>query len=128
MSVVIPCYNAENTVGRAIASVFRQGYHDTELIVVDDGSTDNSRHNILEWQERFKNANLVLRYVYQENQGSGGAVNTGLKLVTGSYLTLLDADDEYLPGAIAERAAYLRGHPECDVVRSNGWIVNGGHR
>ena len=128
VSVVIPCYNGENTIDRAVASVFSQGYADIEVIVVDDGSTDNSKYRILAWQEKFASADLVLRYVYQENQGLGSAINTGLKQVTGSYLTLLDADDEYLPGAIEERAAYLQEHPECDVVRSNGWIIKGDHR
>ena len=122
-SVIIPCYNAEAFIDRAISSIFNQDYPCVELIVVDDGSTDLSKEKILSWKQRFLANGWKLIYFYQENKGPGGAINAGLKLVTGEYLSLLDADDEYLPGAIKERADYLDAHPECNVVRSNGWVV-----
>lgn len=124
-SVIIPCYNGADVVDRAISSVYSQEYPSIELIVVDDGSTDNSKNVICAWQDRFAGKGWNLKYVYQENRGLGGAINTGLKHVTGDYISLLDADDEYLPGAVSERAAYLEEHPECDAVRSNGWTVKG---
>jgi len=128
VSVIIPCFNAAHTIDRAIRSIYIQDYPHIELIAVDDGSTDNSKEKILSWQEAFSAKGIELQYVFQANQGSGSAVNTGLKYVTGAFLSLLDADDEYLPGAISERVSYLQKNPQCDVVRSNGWIVRNEHR
>lgn len=125
VSIIIPCYNAEKTIDRAIQSVFSQNYSNLELIVVDDGSTDQSKEKIYAWNKIFAEAGYSLKYVYQENQGSGGAINTGLKEVSGNYLMLLDADDEYLPGAISKCAAYMEANPECNVVRTNGYICRG---
>lgn len=128
VSVIIPCYNGEKTIDQAIESVYSQSYTDTELIVVDDGSTDRSKEKILAWQDVFYNAGLSLLYVYQENKGPGGAINTGLKYVTGKYLTLLDADDRYLPGSIQKRVDCLEADETIAVVRTNGWTVNGDNR
>ena len=125
VSVITPCYNSENTIDRSIESVFNQHYENTELIVVNDGSTDSSEEKILAWKEKFEQNNMELKYIYQENKGLGGAINTGLKSVTGEFLMLLDADDEFLDGAISKRIEYLDKHPNCNVVRSNGWIVRG---
>ena len=128
VSIIIPCFNGENTIDRAIQSVYDQKYRNTELIVVDDGSTDRSKDHIFVWKEKFEVENQSLIYVHQANKGLGGAVNTGLKEVSGDYLMLLDADDEFLPGAISKRVSYLEDHPECHVVRSNGYICRGEHK
>ena len=128
VSIIIPCYNGEAYIDKAIQSVYEQECPAIELIVVDDGSTDASAEAILAWQDRFEEKGHIFKYIYQENKGLGGAINTGLKHVTGEFLSLLDADDEYLPGAVAERVAYLRDHPDVGVVRSNGWIEKGGNR
>lgn len=123
VSILIPCYNAESTIDRAIMSVFNQNFQDLELIVIDDGSTDNSKRRILAWKSKFTQKGMELIYLYQENEGPGSAINTGLKYVTGDFLMLLDADDEYLPGAISTRIQYFESNPKCTVVRSNGWRV-----
>ena len=123
VSVIIPCYNGEHVIERAISSVFSQDYPSVELIVVDDGSMDRSKEKILSWKADFDKKGWHLNYFYQKNKGLGGAINAGLKLVTGDYISLLDADDEYLPGAISERADFLDAHPQYDAVRSNGWVV-----
>lgn len=125
VSVIIPCYNGAKTIDRAIRSVYEQNYPKIELIVVDDGSTDQSKEKILAWNKLFADAGYSLKYVYQKNQGPGGAINTALQYVTGEFLMLLDADDEYLEGAIVERIDYFKKQPECGVVRSNGWRVKG---
>ena len=127
VSVIIPCYNAERYLDRSIASVYEQDWSSIELIVVDDGSTDHSAEKIHTWEKIFagRGKNNRLTYIYQENQGLGGAINTGLEYVTGEYLTLLDADDRYLPGSVSERASYLEDHPDCSVVRTNGYMVSG---
>lgn len=125
VSIIMPCYNSEKYLDMSIGSIYVQDYSQIELIVVDDGSTDTSKSIILSWQKRFSEKGFVLKYVYQDNQGLGAAINTGLKLVTGKYLTLLDSDDKFLPGSIALRARFLNDHLECAGVRSNGWMVEG---
>lgn len=128
VSVIIPCYNGESVIHTSIASVFTQDYPSIELIVVDDGSTDGSKDAILSWEESFENKGFHLKYVFQDNRGLGGAIDTGLKHVEGEYLTLLDADDYFLPGSIAKRAAFLDNHAEYSGVRSNGWMIKGSEK
>lgn len=123
VSVIIPCYNAEAFIDISIQSVFEQDYEDVELIVVNDGSTDHSETKILAWQDSFSRKGWILCYEYQENRGLGGAIDSGLKHVTGEYLTLLDADDYFLPDSFRKKAQFLDEHPEYVGVRSNGWMV-----
>lgn len=125
VSVIIPCYNGESVINRSIESIYNQSYENIELIVVDDGSKDHSKELILEWKEKFHNKGYYLKYVYQNNRGLGGAIDTGLKHVTGVYLTLLDADDYYLPESVMKRAYFLDNNLEYAAVRSNGWMVSG---
>lgn len=128
ISIIIPCYNGEKFIDLSIESVYIQDYTPIELIVVDDESTDGSAARIKAWQPHFAEKGNTLKYVYQKNRGLGGAVDTGLKYVTGEYLTLLDADDVYLPGAIRKKVEFLDAHPEYAGVRNNGWRVSGEKR
>lgn len=90
ISVVIPNFNNAHYIGSALQSVLAQSYQDFEIIVVDDGSTDESRKVIGQFGER-------VRYLWQENQGLAGARNTGIRAAQGELIGLLDADDEWLP-------------------------------
>lgn len=125
VSVIIPCYNGERFIDRCINSIVSQDYPTIEIIIVNDGSTDKSEDKILSWQKELENTGRRLIYVKQENKGSGAAVNTGLKYVSGKYISLLDVDDEYLLGSISTRVSFLDEHSDIDVVRSNGWYVRG---
>lgn len=93
ISVIIPTYNAEDTVGRTIRSV--EDAPDVEIIVVNDGSTDNSQEAILDALFE-KDCHTV--YAKQENKGVAGAVNKGLDLARGKYVVLLGSDDWLLEG------------------------------
>lgn len=114
VSIIMPAYNAERYIGEAIDSVLAQTLADWELIVVDDGSTDRTP--------------VILRYIgdarvrilHQKNQGPASARNAGLEAANGTYVAFLDADDLYLPSALADLAEYLDTHPECDIVYSDG--------
>ena len=123
VSVIIPCYNAEKYLDMSIGSIYEQDYPNVELIVVNDDSTDNSEEKIVAWQEKFAQKGYVLKYFKQDNQGQAAATSLGLKHVTGEYLTLLDADDRYLQGALSLKAKFLDEHPECCGVRNNGYTV-----
>lgn len=129
VSVLVPCYNNESTISRSIESIYSQkGNFKIELIVVNDGSLDSSRKIVEEWIPIFKLKGYELIYVEQENQGPGGAINTGLKYVSGKYLTLLDADDCFLQSSIQKRVDYLEKNLDYVGVRTNGWKDKQGKR
>lgn len=126
ISVIIPCFNAGKYIDKGIASIFEQDYPNVEVIIVNDGSTDQSEVKILAWKEKFaKREGYSLKYYYQENQGQAAATSLALKYVTGEYLTLLDADDYFLQGSFSKRAEFLDNHPDYAAVRTNGWQVCG---
>lgn len=91
-SVIVPLYNKGTMVGRSISSVLAQTYQDFELIIVDDGSTDNSR----QIAESYL-GDIRVKLIAQKNKGVSAARNRGLKEAKGDYIAFLDADDEWLP-------------------------------
>src|SRR5690242_9706360 len=108
VSIVIPCYNHAHYLGQAIESVQRQTWPAVEIIVVDDGSTDDT-------------AAVVARYpgvtgLTQPNQGLSAARNTGLKASHGRYILFLDADDLVVPNALDKAVGEMTAHPECAFV------------
>ena len=88
ISVIIPVYNREQTIRRAVESVLKQTYKDFEIIVIDDGSTDNTVSQL---------KGLPVQLISQENRGVSHARNVGIKASKGEYIALLDSDDEWLP-------------------------------
>ncbi len=92
ISVIIPVYNGAKFIKDAIESVLAQTYRDYEIIVVNDGSTDNTEEVLRPYIEKG-----VVRYFYQENQGVSAARNKGIKEARGEYIAFLDADDVWLP-------------------------------
>ena len=108
VSVVIPNYNHTRYVAGAIQSVLDQSVPAYELIVVDDGSTDESREVV----SRFGSQ---VRYIWQENQGLAGARNTGIRAATGELVGLLDADDQWLPTYLETMLPLADQYPEAAV-------------
>lgn len=108
VSIIIPAYNAERWIHRSIESVLRQDYPDKEIIVVDDGSTDNTAAAVEAYQDQ-------VRYIRQENAGPGAARNTGAAEARGKYLMFLDADDEYLPGIVRKMVEGFDVFPDADA-------------
>ena len=90
-SVIIPTYNRADFLPRAIQSILKQTFRDFELIIVDDGSTDNTEEVV------GGISNARVRYFYQQNRGVSAARNFGATLSKGQYTTFLDSDDEVLP-------------------------------
>lgn len=105
VSVVIPTYNRARLVGDAITSVLQQGYPRLEIVVVDDGSTDDTADVV-------KAFGPAVRYVRQPNGGPARARNTGIAQATGELLAFLDSDDLYLPGKLHAQVEYFARHPE----------------
>lgn len=89
VSVIIPCYNVENYIDKCLASVINQTYKDFEIILIDDGSTDNTLNKCIEWKN--KDRRIVL--VSKKNEGLGETRNLGISMAKSEYVTFLDADD-----------------------------------
>ena len=111
VSVVIPCYNQAHFLGEAIESVLVQSHPNFEVVVIDDGSTDDTS----EVAARYPGVCLVR----QENQGLSGARNAGLARSEGEYVVFLDADDRLLPEALETSVGYLEARPECAFVHGH---------
>src|SRR5215204_5307150 len=108
VSVIIPCYNQAHFLGEAIESVLAQSYPHFEIIVVDDGSTDNTFEVASHYSK--------VRLIRQENRGVSRARNAGLRESEGSYVVFLDADDRLLPGALDAGLECFEAHPESAFV------------
>src|SRR5918995_457239 len=111
VTVVIPCYNQAHFLSEAIESVLSQSYPNFEVVVVDDGSTDDTS----EVAGRYLHVSRV-HLISQKNQGLSGARNTGIGHARGEYLVFLDADDRLLPEALEAGVRELEAHPECAFV------------
>jgi glycosyltransferase involved in cell wall biosynthesis len=108
ISVIIPAYNSADFLAEAIESILGQTQAVTEIVVVDDGSTDNSKSVC----DRYPS----IKYIYQANQGLPGARNKGIEVSHGEYLIFLDADDCLLPEAVEIGLDCLDGHSEAGFV------------
>jgi len=109
VSVIIPAYNAALCLSKAIQSALDQQRQPLEVIVVDDGSTDETAALVKTFGNR-------VRYFFQENQGQAAARNTGLKYAQGEFVAFLDADDFWLPRFTEACVAFLKVHPEAVAV------------
>jgi glycosyltransferase involved in cell wall biosynthesis len=105
VTVVIPCYNQAHFLSEAIESVLAQDHPHIEVVVVDDGSTDNTAKVAAHYPQ--------VHLIRQHNQGLSAARNVGLESSHGDYIVFLDADDRLLPGAVGAGLEVLRAHPEC---------------
>ena len=114
VSIVMPTYNRRDTIERAIDSVVAQTFRDWELIVVDDGSTDGTRDLVAGLDPR-------VRMIVQENQGVGGARNTGMAAAEGALIAFLDSDDEWPAHHLALATAFFDAHPDAHVFTSEFW-------
>lgn len=111
ISVVIPSYNRANYILETVTSVLRQSSRDFEIIIVDDGSTDNTREILAD----LVNENLV-RYIFQENSGESAARNCGISKSKGEYIAFLDSDDLFLPKKLEKQATFMDENPGIGLV------------
>src|SRR3989338_243061 len=123
VSIIIAAYNKAEFTCRAIDSVLNQTYPHIEIIVVDDGSTDDTRQRVSAYGDK-------VRYFYKENGGACSARNYGIRLAQGEYIALMDCDDMYEASKIELSVDYLRTHPEVGFVHTaayfvdeEGWVV-----
>ena len=107
ISVIIPTFNRADTIKRAIESVLNQTYKDLELIIVDDGSTDNTEKIVAEY---IKRDNRVVFNKLAENQGACAARNVGINMAKGKYIAFQDSDSEWLPEKLEKQLTCINEH------------------
>lgn len=115
--MIIPTYNCRAYIKQALESIFAQTYASYEIIVIDDGSTDDTSVILAPFQHR-------IRYFYQENAGVSVARNRGLQQARGEFIVFLDADDFFLPTKLADQMALLDENSSVDYVHSGSYLVD----
>lgn len=121
ISIIIPTYNCSDCIADALNSILKQDMEDYEIIVVDDGSKDNTNTIMTSYMRNFPEK---IKYFYQENQGVSSARNKGIKESKGEYIVFLDADDLILPGSLKMRNAFLDRNRSVDLVFTDYYMDN----
>lgn len=124
VSIITPCYNGEKYVTRYLESVVNQTYKNIEFIFVNDGSTDRTEEIVMSFKPKFEKKGFDFIYIFQENAGQAVALNQGLRIFTGDYLTWPDSDDILSNDSIEKKVSFLENRKEYGLVRSDGSIVN----
>ena len=107
VSVIIPAYNKADLTVKTVQSVLSQTYVNIEIIVVDDGSTDDTKEKLLVFGDK-------INYIYKQNGGACSARNVGINCATGEYLALIDCDDIFYPDKISKSVECLEEKPDCN--------------
>ena len=116
VSIIIPCYNQGQFLAEAIQSVLNQDYQEKEIIVVNDGSLDNTR----EVAQAFGDS---IRYVEQTNKGLSSARNAGIRIARGEYIAFLDSDDQYLPHTLSTAVSFLDLYSDTAMVCGDAFLL-----
>jgi glycosyltransferase involved in cell wall biosynthesis len=123
VSIILPTYNRAPLLPRAVTSALSQTYADFELIIVDDGSSDDTPTVVAGFTDRR------IVYLPRRHEGAAAAENAGLAIARGRFIGFLDDDDEWLPGKLAAQvAAFAEEPPETGVVYTGRWRLQGGRR
>ncbi|MCO6494371.1 MAG: glycosyltransferase family 2 protein [Bacteroidetes bacterium] len=121
VSIITPAYNAEKYIAETIESVLQQTFSDWEMLITDDGSTDNTALIIKQYAE--KDSRII--YLYQENGKQGKARNLAIKNAKGTYLAFIDADDLWVENKLEKQLAIYKQYPEVDLIYTSGISFSG---
>lgn len=121
VSIIIPCFNVQNYITECLDSIRKQTFKDFEIIVVNDGSTDNTEQKIIDFFKLYSDINH--KYVYQENRGLGAARNTGILNSSSEILTFLDADDLLIEVSLEERVNFFLKDSVLIFLCSDAFIL-----
>src|SRR5215472_1117351 len=117
ISVIVTTYNQSVYIAQTLHSVFEQTYEPFEVIVVNDGSTDDTEERIQPFKDQ-------LTYVFQANQGVAGSRNTGVRNARGEFLAFLDGDDVWEKDKLSLQVAAASRHPDAGLIAVNGVKLN----
>lgn len=117
VSIIIPTYNCARYIGRALDSVCAQTYKDYEILVVDDGSTDDTKDVVMQYGRK-------VAYLYQQNRGVSAARNHAISQASGELLAYLDADDMWYAEKLEKQVAFLDTHHECGMIHSEISVID----
>ena len=116
ISIVMASYNYAPIIGEAIESVINQTYKDWELIIVDDGSTDNS----VEVIKKYLSDNRIKLYINEKNLGLAKTVRKGIQYSTSDWIAFLESDDKFFPNALEEKVKAIS--TDADIIFSESWV------
>ncbi|MCX6158225.1 MAG: glycosyltransferase family A protein [Ignavibacteriota bacterium] len=119
ISIIITVYNRKRTFYRALDSILNQSYRNFEIIVVDDGSTDNFHNKLLSYIKY----DYRIKFITHSNRKTPLSLNTGIILADGKYITFLDSDDEYEINHLTERIKYFKKYRNADLIHSPANII-----
>jgi glycosyltransferase involved in cell wall biosynthesis len=112
VSIIIPTYNSAEYIAETLDSAFAQTYKNCEIIVIDDGSTDNTKEVLQSYMSKIK-------YIYKENGGVSSARNVGIENAEGEYIAFLDSDDIWLPEKLEKQMERFKSEPDLGLVYSD---------
>ena len=121
-SIVIPAYNYAHFLPETVESVIQQTYSHYEIIIINDGSTDNTEEVVQNLIS--KNSNTAIKYLYQDNSGLSATRNNGAKIASGDYIFFLDSDDKLLPDALEILHKTINKNPEADLIIGKYYSVD----
>lgn len=121
VSIIVPAYNAQNTIGRCLDSILKQTYSDFELLVMDDGSRDDTPRIL----DEYAASDARIRVIHKANSGVSDTRNQALDLASGEYIQFLDADDWITPDATRLFVRTMEDNPTCDMVIADFYRVVG---
>lgn len=124
VSLIIPFYNGQEYLDRCLQSVLKQTYSNIQLILVDDGSQDESSEIVERYKPRLTDKISELVYLRQQNEGAASAVNAALKYVKGEFLCWADCDDELLPDNILNKYSFLKNNKEYGLVNCGAKAID----
>ena len=124
ISVLIPAYNHEKYVTKTLDSILEDPFENKEIVIINDGSTDNTHAKIEAWIDKHR-GDIPVTYKNQQNQGLTKTLNTLLQHARGDYLITLASDDYLLPGGLQKRYDYLQAHPQKYAVFADCIVVDG---
>lgn len=124
ISVIMPVYNYEAYVEKAIESILSQTYSNFEFIIVDDASTDNSRRIIRTYQKQYPKIIKFISLKKNLNCGGDRCANEGIRIARGKYIARMDADDISLPTRLEKQIEFLEDNPDIFLVGSNAYVID----
>lgn len=121
VSVIIPSYNGGKYLPETLDSVLKQTYTDYEIIIVDDGSSDDTKDVVERYRKKFPEK---IKYIYQKNAGPASARNNGIRNSSGEFIAFVDCDDVWVSEKLQVQVDYLRKHPQCGFVFSDVFALD----